>query len=85
MGMLPLVRQIARGEKTGHVKRSDAVLAAGKLRQAGRWRDSVGARESTKVVIEGSILLHDPDDVIDLLEAGRERLGICGRVRWLLP
>lgn len=83
--MLPLVRQIARGEKAGHVKRSDAVLAAGNLRQTGRWRDSVGAREGTEIVIESSILLHDPDDVIDLLQTGRRRLGFCGLVRWPLP
>ncbi len=42
-------------------------------------RDAVGARIRPEVVVERAVLLHDDDDVIDRLDAGRRRGRRCGR------
>jgi hypothetical protein len=59
------------------VERPDATVR-GRIRQANRrdtvaHRDSVGARIRTKVRVEGTVLLHDHDDVPDLVDAGNAR------------
>src|SRR5215472_17981907 len=78
MGMLPLMRQIASGVQVGHVERRDTVAAPRKLGQTGMRRQSVRTRESPEVIIEGPVLLHDPDQVLDFVEAGLKLLRSLG-------
>jgi hypothetical protein len=43
---------------------------AGRVRQADILGQSIGARKGTEVAIEGAVLLHDHDHVLDLVDSG---------------
>src|ERR1700727_616692 len=44
-------------------------------RHAVAARDAVGAREGPEVAVERTVLLHDHDEVLDLVDPGRELRG----------
>jgi len=54
------------------VERTDAAAVRG-IRHADVRRDSVRARIRAEVGVERPVLLHDHDDVLDLVDAGRRR------------
>src|SRR5581483_6401194 len=61
-------------------------LAGGRIRHAHRGdaichRDTICSREGTEVAIEGAVLLHDHDDVLDLVDPDGLSVGMRNRCR----
>ena len=78
------VRVVERAEAVSCVRVGDA-----DGRSPPMPRDAVGAGKRPEVVVERAVLLHDDDDVLDLLDAVRDqrprRDGLCGNGPWRRP
>jgi hypothetical protein len=57
------------------------VGSAHRGRAVGSHRDAIRAREGAEIVVEGTVLLHDDDHVLDLLDTGGGGFRDLGRSR----
>ena len=68
VGVIDVGRHARAVRRIGHAHGRLAVL----------HRDPVGARKRTEVGVERPVLLHDHDDVLDLVDAGRDDVAAGG-------
>jgi hypothetical protein len=63
--------KVARGHGRVEVEWFDATARIRENWQASAWRNAIGSRVSTEVIVKASVLLNDPNNVIDFAKPGR--------------